>query len=162
MRKSGRQWLLNTAFVVAGAAGILAAARGLSDAHGGDPRLVHVCVAKSGQMKLVDGNAECRKGEEPMDWPGVSMGPAEVLSQTSPPSSETKTVKIDCPAGKIAIGGGARLLGDLTNTALVANGPDGPAGAPTSWIGAAQEMGSGNAAAWQIRVDVTCAAMLPR
>ena len=154
---------LRHALAIAGLTGVvLVVTAGFVAAQVGDPRLIHVCVKKSGEMKFVDPSTECRRGYEPTSWPGVAMGPIEVLRKTSPMSSENKTLQLDCPADKIAIGGGARIIGELVNTALIANGPEGPIARPNSWMAVAQEMGTGNPQPWALRVDVTCASMLPK
>ena len=88
--------------------------------------------------------------------PGTS-GYQTVREQTASNSTSPKQLSATCPAGKRAVGGGARLFGFLDNTVLVvsdAEGPD-PAG-PTSWLANAREVGAGNAAAWGLRVDVIC------
>jgi hypothetical protein len=86
----------------------------------------------------------------------------EVVTQMTPENSEKmKTLIVACPPGKTVIGGGARIFGAAGNVALSASGPDGPPGAPTSWLATATEVGPGAAGNWGLRVDVFCAVVEP-
>jgi hypothetical protein len=88
--------------------------------------------------------------------PGTS-GYQTVREVTASNSSNPKQLTASCPAGKRAVGGGARLFGFLDNTVLVVSDAEGPdAAAPNQWFAVAREVGAGNAASWGLRVDVIC------
>jgi len=66
-------------------------------------------------------------------------------------------ITADCPSGKQAIAGGARLVGETKKVALVESGPavDG-AGKRTGWTAAATEFAE-EAADWTLEVTAVCA-----
>jgi hypothetical protein len=87
------------------------------------------------------------------------------LVETSPANSLDKEVTARCPDGKIAIGGGARVLGPTTpstsdipkGVVLVATFPVGGTGAPTAeWTAIAKGI-TGVVADWRLSVNVVCA-----
>jgi hypothetical protein len=91
---------------------------------------------------------------------------AQVLVETSAANSVDKEVTARCPDGKIAIGGGARVLGATTpsasdipeGVALVATFPVGGTGAPTAeWTAIAKEIAGGVLTDWRLSVSVVCA-----
>ncbi len=66
-------------------------------------------------------------------------------------------ITADCPSGKQAIGGGARLVGETKKVALIESTPavDG-AGTRTGWTAAATEFAE-EAADWTLEVTAVCA-----
>jgi hypothetical protein len=88
--------------------------------------------------------------------PGVS-GYQSVRATSASNSTSPKQVSVDCPAGKRAVGGSARLAGFISEVALTASSGEGsdPA-APNSWFASAREVGAGTASNWSIRVDAIC------
>jgi hypothetical protein len=97
------------------------------------------------------------KGDTGPAGPPGTSGYQTVREQTAANSSNLKQLSASCPAGKRAVGGGARLFGFLDNTVLVVSDAEGPdPAAPNSWFANAREVGAGNAAAWGLRVDVIC------
>ena len=83
-----------------------------------------------------------------------------VTEETADDASNLKQLTPTCPAGKVAIGGGARVFGHPDNISLFANGPEGTPSAPTKWFGAARET-TPSTLTWGLRVDVICAKKSP-
>jgi hypothetical protein len=91
--------------------------------------------------------------------PGVS-GYESVRATSATNSTSPKQVFVNCPAGKRAVGGSARLGGFINEVALTASSGEGPAaGAPTQWFASAREVGAGTAQTWSLRVDAICIAV---
>ncbi|MET0616061.1 MAG: hypothetical protein ABW142_11480 [Thermoleophilaceae bacterium] len=83
--------------------------------------------------------------------PGVSG--YEIVESTSPATSDNKFRIAQCPAGKVAVGGGAFLLGDFTgHVALDRSEPVGNA----AWEAQAAELVP-TGGAWAVGVRVICA-----
>jgi len=81
----------------------------------------------------------------------------EVVTQsTGSDSSSVKSMTAECPAGKMVIGGGARIFGSISGTALTTSGPEGPPSQPAEWFATALEVAP-NSQDWGLRVDVFCA-----
>ena len=111
--------------------------------------MVLVSVATSGFAKggTVHGNSAS----------GAGLSGYEVVTQlTASDSSSVKSITAECPAGKMVIGGGARIFGSISGTALTANGPEGSPSRPTEWFATALEVAP-NSEDWGLRVDVFCA-----
>ena len=78
----------------------------------------------------------------------------EVVSESSANNSNAiKTVDVECPAGKVIVGGGAGIYGAFSGVAITHSGI--LIGSPTKWRGTGQEIVS-NASSWSLRVDVIC------
>jgi hypothetical protein len=98
--------------------------------------------------------------------PGVS-GVHTVSLASASDSTPSRQHTAPCPAGEVAVGGGAFLVddtvaGDPPNVALVRNLPAFVAGgAPTGWIGKALEVATGTADNWHITVQAVCAVVAP-
>ncbi len=73
-------------------------------------------------------------------------------------SSTPKEATVDCPAGKVAISGGAKVIGGtfvaLTDSALT---PPNAEGKRIAWTAAAAEMAAPEADNWSLEVHVVCA-----
>jgi hypothetical protein len=70
----------------------------------------------------------------------------------------TKSVTAECPAGKQAIGGGARLSGELKEVAITGSSPfSAPSGARTGWSAFAHESGVGPYDDWSLEAFAVCA-----
>ena len=88
---------------------------------------------------------------------GAGLSGYEVITQsTVSDSSSVKSITAECPAGKMVIGGGARIFGNISGTALTTSGPQGPPDQPTEWFATALEVAP-NSDDWGLRVDVFCA-----
>lgn len=72
-------------------------------------------------------------------------------------SEANKTVAASCPIGKEAIGGGARLEGELAEVALTGSYPVASGNSRTGWEAIAHETGPGQAGAWAVVAFVVCA-----
>jgi trimeric autotransporter adhesin len=73
-------------------------------------------------------------------------------------SEESKTVTANCPAGKQAIGGGARLSGELKAVAITGTNPFSAAnGQRTGWSAFAHETGTGQTENWSLEAFAICA-----
>jgi hypothetical protein len=91
--------------------------------------------------------------------PGVS-GYESVRATSASNSTSPKQVSVNCPAGKRAVGGSARLGGFINEVALTASSGEGPdPAAPTLWFASAREVGVGTAQNWSLRVDAICIAV---
>ena len=92
------------------------------------------------------------------------MSGAEIIVQSTSADSSDKTLTVRCDGGKIAIGGGARVLGATsssdadapTGVAIVASYPNGTTGekAP-SWTAAAKEV-TAVSVDWRLSVYAVC------
>jgi len=72
-------------------------------------------------------------------------------------SEDAKTVTAECPSGKEAIGGGARVNGELNEVALTGSNPFSAAnGARTGWSAYARES-TATAQNWSLEAFVICA-----
>lgn len=78
-----------------------------------------------------------------------------VTATTSDNSVAIKSITANCPAGKVAIGGGSRIFGNFGGVGLNSNGPFGSGPKRTSWFGTASEFND-NPNNWSLRVDVVC------
>lgn len=82
----------------------------------------------------------------------------EFKASTLSDSSTPKTATAQCPSGKVAIGGGAKLTGTPTTVAVTESAPTAPdgAGKRTGWTAVAGEMAAdpGN---WAVEAYVVCA-----
>jgi hypothetical protein len=73
-------------------------------------------------------------------------------------SEESKTITANCPTGKLAIAGGARLGGELKSVALTGTSPFVSAtGARTGWSAFAHETGTGQTENWSLEAFAVCA-----
>jgi len=81
-----------------------------------------------------------------------------VTESTGSDSNSVKSMTAACPPGKMVIGGGARIFGSISGTALTASGPEGPPDQPTEWFATALEVAPNNDD-WGLRVDVFCASV---
>lgn len=81
-----------------------------------------------------------------------------VNAATSEDSEESKTITAECPGGKLAIAGGARLGGELKSVALTGTSPFSAAnGARTGWSAFAHETGGGQTENWSLEAFAVCA-----
>lgn len=82
-----------------------------------------------------------------------TSGPADTVTAT-------KTAIAECPAGKAAIGGGARIVGNTTKVALVASTPSDAfgtvAGLPRIWTATATAIDT-EAVEWSVEAFAICA-----
>jgi hypothetical protein len=85
--------------------------------------------------------------------PGALAGYEIVLSQTEFSSDDFKSRAVVCPAGKLAVGGGAAVLGNFNGVALDESEPrtDG-----LGWFAQAHEIVL-SGSTWALRVRVICA-----
>jgi len=68
-------------------------------------------------------------------------------------STSSKSVQVNCPAGKIAVGGGGRIVGTVTNIAIHESRQH--YGDPSAWLLSAHEVNS-TADSWVIDADAVC------
>ena len=79
-------------------------------------------------------------------------------SEYSGESSENKTVIVECPDGKIPMGGGARISGGEGFVALTENTFVFPPSAPEiGWLASAIEVNGGTSEDWELEAAVQCA-----
>lgn len=73
-------------------------------------------------------------------------------------SEESKTITANCPSGKQAIAGGARLAGELKSVALTGSNPFvSGSGQRTGWSAFAHETGTGQTEKWSLETFAICA-----
>ena len=72
-------------------------------------------------------------------------------------SEANKSATAECPKGKQAIAGGARLEGELAEVALTASYPISSGSTRTGWSAIAHETGPGQAGNWSVVAFVVCA-----
>ena len=70
MNKRNNYILILIAFVL----GLIAGQVGVALAHGGDGSIIHACVNKAGNLKIVGADEICSNGWTPLDW--NAQGPA--------------------------------------------------------------------------------------
>jgi hypothetical protein len=89
----------------------------------------------------------------PAGPPGISA--LQRVDVTTPLSSvNSKTLLVDCPSPKKAVGGGARVLGNgASRVSITANFPD---SSGTQWDASAAEV-TATAATWQLQAYALCA-----
>ena len=96
------------------------------------------------------------------------MSEAEILVVVSDADSDDKTLTASCAHGKIAIAGGARLLGaesaeagDIpAGVAIVGSYPSGLTGEkPAGWTAIANEVSENVSDSWRLSVHAICARM---
>ena len=82
----------------------------------------------------------------------------EVVSSTNPAlgSPDALTQTASCPAGKVALGGGAEIVGGLDRAILTESRLSGGS-PPTSWTASAERKAPG--LNWTLRADVVCGEM---
>ena len=164
----------STKFWLAGAAvAVGLAGTAYATIPGGDG-VIHGCFSKSGgTLRVIDASVtNCKSTETALDWnqqgqPGPKGDPGEpgapgglsgyeiVESQSEFTGDEFKDRLARCPAGKVAVGGGADVVGDLNGVAIHGSGPlnDG-----LGWQARAQEIVvRGGAEVWALRATVICA-----
>jgi hypothetical protein len=78
-------------------------------------------------------------------------------AQSTSDSEPNKTATANCPTGKEAIGGGARLEGELAEVSLTASYPFSNGNSRTGWTAIAHETGPGQTGNWSIVAFVVCA-----
>lgn len=83
----------------------------------------------------------------------VAYESAQSVSDSEP----NKTATANCPSGKEAIGGGARLEGELAEVSLTGSYPFSTGSSRTGWTAIAHETGTGQAGNWSIVAFVVCA-----
>jgi hypothetical protein len=77
---------------------------------------------------------------------------------TGEDSEESKSITAECPSGKLAIAGGARLGGELKSVALTGTSPFVASnGSRTGWSAFAHETGTGQTENWSLEGFVICA-----
>jgi hypothetical protein len=97
--------------------------------------------------------------------PGLSN--LEGVTAISPDdSSISRSVEVNCPAGKKAVGGGAGILGAISNVDLDSSRPKFNSGGSSGtdlvgWQAVATENSDGQAANWSLRVHAICANVSP-
>jgi hypothetical protein len=80
------------------------------------------------------------------------------FSESSVSDSEAnKSATANCPAGKEAIGGGARLEGELAEVAVTGSYPVSSGTVRTGWAALAHETGTGQPGNWSVVAFVVCA-----
>jgi hypothetical protein len=83
---------------------------------------------------------------------------AYASAATGENSEESKSVTAECPSGKLAIAGGARLGGELKSVALTGSNPFVAGnGSRTGWSAFAHETGTGQVENWSLEAFVVCA-----
>jgi hypothetical protein len=83
----------------------------------------------------------------------VAYESAQSVSDSEP----NKTATANCPSGKEAIGGGARLEGELPEVSLTGSYPLANGSSRTGWVAIAHETGTGQAGNWSVVAFVVCA-----
>jgi len=82
---------------------------------------------------------------------------AYISKQSTSDSEPNRSATAECPAGKEAIGGGARLEGELAEVSLTGSYPLSTGSVRNGWVALAHETGTGQAGNWSIVAFVVCA-----
>lgn len=80
-----------------------------------------------------------------------------VNSTSNEDSEEVKAATATCPSGKEAIGGGARLNGELKNVAITGSNPYSNGSSRTGWSAYGHETGAGTTNNWSVTAFAVCA-----
>ena len=109
---------------------------------------------RPGQLGSGDGGVQGPPGPAgPAGQPGIS-GLQRVDVSTSASSANSKSLLVNCPSSKKAVGGGARVLGSGSRkVAIVASFPD---SSGTQWDATASEVDL-TAQSWQLQAYALCA-----
>lgn len=106
--------IFQTGLVVAAVAAIASVAYGAIPSSNGT---ITACVDSKGAIKLIDAEAgaTCGAGKQTLTWnqqgkDGVS-GREVVTTQTAENSVDYKALQVNCPSGKVPVGGGAQTAG---------------------------------------------------
>lgn len=78
-------------------------------------------------------------------------------AETGETAEQTKSVIARCPSGKFAVGGGARLSGELADVAITGSSPYSEGANRTGWSAFAHETGGGPYVDWSLEAFVVCA-----
>jgi hypothetical protein len=177
--RTTRFWLLSTIAVAAFAGTAYATILG------GDGVIRGCYAKSGGTLRVIDASVtDCKAGETALSWsqqgqpgpkgdpgqpggpgpqgeqgePGVAGGLAGyeiVVAQTEFSGDDSKFQRANCPAGKLAVGGGAFLQGEFSGVALDHSEPrsDG-----LGWDAQAHEIVlRGDTSTWRLGVRVICA-----
>jgi hypothetical protein len=90
-------------------------------------------------------------------WNQLVRNVAYFNASSASDSEANKSATIECPKGKEAIGGGARLEGELAEVALTASYPISNGSSRTGWSAIAHETGPGQPGNWSVVAFVVCA-----
>jgi hypothetical protein len=77
--------------------------------------------------------------------------------QSASDSEPNKTATAECPKGKEAVGGGARLEGELAEVSLTGSYPLSTGDVRNGWVAIAHETGAGQTGNWSVVAFVVCA-----
>jgi hypothetical protein len=90
-------------------------------------------------------------------WAQLVRNVAYFNSPSVENSEANKTATVECPKGKEAIGGGARLEGELADVAVTASYPLSSGNSRTGWTAIGHETGGGPFGDWSVTAFVICA-----
>jgi hypothetical protein len=90
-------------------------------------------------------------------WDQLVRNVAYFSKQSTSDSEPNKSATAECPAGKEAIGGGARLEGELAEVSVTGSYPLSTGNVRNGWVALAHETGAGQAGNWSIVAFVVCA-----
>ena len=129
----------------------------------GTSKLANNAVTEKNIAKEAVGRTKI--GYEAIDSSKISAGLYAQLvrnvsyySTTSAENSEdVKSITVECPKGKEAIGGGVRLNGELANVSVTGSTPFSIGNARTGWSGFAHETGTGTTLNWSVSAFAVCA-----
>ena len=175
MRISKRHLIIALVLVL-----VLIAVQGVAAGGGG---VIYGCYHKTnGKLRIVRSPRQCKKTEMPIRWnkvgpegppgpagkpgpqgePGIS-GHEIVYLQTDLDSEPSKTATVDCPVGKLVLGGGALITPsfadpnrDTAPVVLRSSAPNGDHG----WYAKALEIGA-YGFEWHLTVYAICANVAP-
>ena len=159
LKRSLRWGLLPLVGLAIGAVAITAA-----NAHQGPVAsgVIHGCVTKTGDLKVISATATCAANEQPLDWnaqgaPGVSG--RVMVRQEVPASTETfKQANVMCPAGTKVLGGGYDHNAGETVTVTSFPRIEFDDFAPSGWIARARLIpGQPTTATWHLVAFAICA-----
>ncbi len=102
------------------------------------------------------------KGDAGLQGSSGLSGIETVTQQTTSNSDDSKLFKVDCPEGKMATGGGAKIIVTegfgSPRTSLTLNGPElNSNGASVGWIASATETNPNDMVKWYLQVFAICA-----
>lgn len=114
----------------------------------------------SADARKIPASSDSARTESVLVICGNVPGYEVVTSNSEITDTDSLTQATMCPLGKVALGGGATIIGDATNVALFGSNPVNRIREGDGWSGQAYRLQPGGGH-WGLKVDVICATPTP-
>jgi hypothetical protein len=118
------------------------------------PRFIGICIAFALLFTFIAPGVAAEEGSQPITVAAALTGFEVISVSTANDNITPKSVTASCPPGKVVIGGGVRIFGNVDGAALTTSAPNDNL-SPTQWIAGAADSGTTNLN-WGLRVDAHC------